>query len=102
MAETVTNYLIELSPHMISHPKIYKVSSISGTEISRQEVSFMEAHLVEPELFQYFLVQFKQYVLNFGDSIDPSNGISALNQEALRSFEKGIIYAYNNSRSTEE
>jgi hypothetical protein len=101
MPDLVTDYIIESSPHAVSHPRIYKVSSISGVEVSRQEVSFLEASLAEPELFTDFLSQYKAYISDYANSIDVSLGVDALKEETLRSFEKGIMYAVNHSRSSE-
>lgn len=97
----VINYIIEASPHMVSHPRIYKVSSISGVEVSKNEVSFLEASLAEPALFLDFISQFKAYITDFSDSIDSTAGVDAINEEKLRSFEKGISYASNHARNSE-
>jgi hypothetical protein len=101
MPDLLTNYVIEPSPHAVSHPRLYKVASISGVEVSRQEVSFLEFSLAEPELFAEFLSQFKAYILGYAESIDVSLGVDALKEETLRSFEKGIMYAASQSRSSD-
>jgi hypothetical protein len=102
MPETITNYIIEPSPNAVSHPRIYKVTSISEVEISRTEPTFKEVSLAEPELFSEFLTQFKDYISGFASSIDELAGVDALIQETLISFEKGIIYAANQARSIED
>jgi hypothetical protein len=102
MPELTTSYIIESSPHAVSHPKLYKITSVSGVEVSRQEPTFLEVSLVDVELFSEFLVQFKSYIVSYAESIDETSGINALNQEILRSFEKGIIYASNNARSIDD
>lgn len=102
MPETLTTYVIEPSATMVTHPRLYRVLSISGVEISKQEVSFLEVSAADPELFATFLTQFRQYIIDFGTQIVPENGVNAINQEMIRSFEKGLIYASNYARSVDE
>lgn len=101
MPEAISNYIIEPSATMVVHPRLYRVLSISGVEISKQEVSFAEVAAADPGLFETFLVQYKQYLIDFANQINPEDGINALNQEFIKSFEKGLMYASNYAKSLE-
>jgi hypothetical protein len=102
MPEAISDYIIEPSATMVAHPRLYRVLSISGVEISKQEVSFAEVAAANPELFEMFLVQYKQYLIDFANQINPENGVNALNQESIRSFEKGLMYAASYAKSVED
>lgn len=102
MPETTTIYVIEPSSTMVVHPRLYRILSVSGVEVSKQEAPFAEVAAADPSLFAQFLTEFKQYLINFADQIDPESGINALNLELIRSFEKGLMYAANYARSVDD
>ncbi len=102
MPETTTTYVIEPSATMVVHPRLYRILSISGVEVSKQEAPFTEVAAADPELFAQFLTEFKQYLIDFANQISPESGINALNLEQIRSFEKGLMYASNYARSVDD
>jgi hypothetical protein len=81
-------------------PKTHRVVKIDGVEVARQEAGFKEIQIINPELGLEYAILYKQFLLNFVNSIEPSLGFLGLTEESLTDFSRGIYYAAGNSAVT--
>jgi hypothetical protein len=92
--ETNVTYEIEVTTtNLYNYPRIFRVLSVDGVEVSKDLVSFKEVQLVNPTLGVEYAVLYKAFLENFVDSIDTSLGFLSLKEMDLYDFSLALNYA---------
>jgi hypothetical protein len=92
--ETTVTYVIEVTTtNLHNYPRIFRVLSADGVEISKELVGFKEIQMVNPEIGVEYAALYKTFLENFVESIDPSLGFLALTELDLYDFSLALNYA---------
>jgi hypothetical protein len=94
MTNTTTTYVIDTQPETTSiiFPRLYRLVSVDGVEIARFDVAFNEVAAVDPEVSSQYVIEFKNFLTAFNETLDPAIGLSDFNFGDFMSLASAVSY----------